>query len=139
MLYNLQNKKEVDNFDLKVLHFKKLGKTVELIEKKNTRSNKQNKALHLLYSIICTNLNDIGLTYKYIGLKGAVIETRYTSHIVKEFIWRPIQIAMFNVQSTTKINTTQINEIVDVLAKFHAEKGIVIEFPSKEQIEKLIN
>ena len=139
MIYNLQNQNEVDNFNDKCQYLKSRGKTVDLIEKMNTRTTKQNSALHLLYSIMTNQLNEMGATYKYFGLKGHVIETRYTTHIVKEFFWRPIQIALFDVKSTTKINTIQINEIVDVIIKFFGEKGIVIEFPNKEQLEKLLN
>ena len=139
MIYNLQVEKEVDNFNDKIQFFKKNGKTVDLTEKMNTRTNKQNRALHLLYSIMTNQLNEIGMTYKYFGLKGHIIETRYTTHIVKEFFWRPIQIALFDIKSTTKINTIQINEIVDVINKFFGERGVVIEFPNKEQLEKLLN
>jgi len=139
MIYDLQNDREIQAFNDKCLYFKKQGKTVDLIEKKNTRTNQQNKALHLLYTIMTNQLNELGLTYKYYGLKGQIIETRYTTHIVKEFFWRPIQIALFDIKSTTKINTTHINEIMDVIINFFAEKGVVIEFPNKKQIDNLIN
>ena len=69
---------------------------------------------------------------------GTVLEMRYTPDLVKNHIWRPIQETLFDIKSTTKINTEQINEIMDVLIKFFAERGIVLEFPNKEQLEKLI-
>ena len=138
MLYNFQNQQEVEAFKDKSNYFIDKGKTVDLIEKKNTRSTKQNSALHLLYSIMTNQLNEMGLTYKHYGLKGNIIETRYTTHIVKEFFWRPIQMSLFDIQSTTKINTEQINQIVDVISKFFGDKGVVIEFPSKETLERLL-
>lgn len=138
MDYNLQNNNEILAFKDKCEYFLKLGKTVELKEKKNTRTNKQNRALHLLFTIMSEQLNEMGMTYNYQGLKGQVIETRFTPHIIKEFYWRPVQVTMFEVKSTTKINTTQINEIVDVFSNWFGEKGIVIQFPSKEQIKNLI-
>jgi hypothetical protein len=137
-LYNLQNETEVINFDDKCNYLKSKGKTADLIEKKNTRTTKQNSALHLLYSIMCNHLNELGLEYRYFGLKGQVLEMRYTTDIVKNFIWRPIQIALFDIESTTKINTSQINEILDVITKFYADKGVVIQFPSKESLKALI-
>lgn len=138
MIFNLQNELEADNFKQKSAFFLKNGHTVDLIKKKNTRSTKQNSSLHLLYTIIANKLNDVGMDFKYFGLKGTVINTRHNTHTVKEHIWRPIQKALFNIESTTKINTEQINEIVDVLSNYFGEKGIQIEFPSKEQLKKLL-
>jgi len=100
------------------------------------RTTQQNSALHLFFSFVANELNEIGITYQYRGLKVQVMELRYTANIVKEFVWRPIQIAMFNKKSTTKINTQEINQIVDVITLFFAERGVSIEFPS---IETLIN
>lgn len=139
MLYNLQNDNEVQSFKDKSSFYIKNGYTVDLIKKLNTRTTKQNSALHLLYTIIANQLNEMGVEFKYFGLKGHVLSVRHTTNIVKNHIWRPIQIALFDIESTTKINTEQINEIVDVLAKYFAEKGIVIQFPSKQQLEKLID
>jgi hypothetical protein len=139
MIYNFQNDIDILKFNSQSEFFKKNGKTVDLIEKKNTRSTKQNSALHMLFRIVSEQLNEMGLEFQYFGLKGNVLEMRYNTEIVKNHIWRPIQETLFDIKSTTKINTEQINEIMDVLIKFFAERGIVIEFPSKEQLEKLIN
>jgi len=138
MLFNLQNDKEIQAFNDKCLYFKSQGKTVDIIEKKNTRTTNQNSAIHLLFGIMTNQLNELGLEFHYFGLKGQVLTTRYTPFICKEHLWRPIQITMFGITSTTKINTEQINEIVDVLSKWFGEKGVVIQFPSKENIEKMI-
>ena len=136
MLYNLQNETEVKKFDDKCEHLKDKGKTVDLIEKQNTRTTSQNSALHLFFTIISNQLNEMGLEFHYHGLKGNVLTTRYTPDVVKNYFWRPIQLVLFDIKSTTKINTIQINEIVDVITKYFAEKGVVIEFPS---IESLMN
>ena len=92
--------------------------------------------MHLFFVFIANELNNLGHTFKYDGLKIKGLESRYTSLIVKEFIWRPIQIAMFDIQSTKKINTEQINEIIDVITKYFGDRGINLEFPS---IETLMN
>ena len=65
MLFNLQNENEVLKFDDKCDYLKSKGKTADLIEKKNTRTTKQNSALHLLYSIMCNHLNELGLEYDW--------------------------------------------------------------------------
>lgn len=139
MIYNLQNKDEALKAKQKLSEFIDSGKTIDLIQKKNTRTTKQNSALHLLFTIISNQLNEMGVEFQYFGLKGQVLSVRHTPNLVKEHIWRPIQIALYDIKSTTKINTVQINEIVDILAKYFSERGVLIQFPSKEQIEKLIN
>ena len=136
MILNLQNEIDVITFKEKVSYFIDKGKTIDIVEKRNSRTNKQNSALHLFFTIITHQLNEMGLEYNYIGLKGQTIGTRYTNDIVKNFIWRPIQETLFDIKSTKNINTLQINEIIDVLSKWFGEKGVIIEFPS---IETLIN
>ena len=76
----------------------------------------------------------MGLEFNYVGLKGDTLGTRYSPNVVKEYFWRPIQIALFNIESTKDIDTKQINEVVDVISKFFADKGVVMEFPSIENI-----
>jgi len=139
MIHNLQNDPEVTKAKQRLADFIERGKTIDLIEKKNTRTTRQNSALHLLFTIISQQLNELGIEFQYFGLKGKVLSVMHTPHLVKEHVWRPIQIALFDISSTTKINTEQINKIVDILGKYFAEKGVVIQFPSKDQIEKLIN
>lgn len=138
MIFDLQNEPDITNAKNKFNFLLDKGKTIDLLEKKNTRTAKQNKALHLLFTIISSQLNEMGMEFQYFGLKGKVISVPHTPHLVKEHVWRPIQIALFGIRSTKKINTTHINDIVDVLARFFSEKGIVIQFPSKEQLENLI-
>ena len=136
MKFNLDN--EVDRINYKERSSKLLAKrsNVELKEIKLTRSGKQNKALHLYFTFIATELNELGLEFNYTGLKGANMSTRYTPHLVKEFFWRPIQLALFDIESTTKIDTKQMNEITDVIIKFFSDRGVVLEFPC---IDSLIN
>lgn len=138
MIYNLQNTSEAEKCADKLSYFIETGKTVDLIQKMNTRTTTQNSALHLLFTIITNQLNEMGLEYHYYGLKGHLITTRYTKFIVKNFFWRPIQKTLFDIESTTKINTIQINEIMDVIIKWFGEKGVLIQFPSKEQLNNLI-
>jgi len=96
---------------------------------KRTRSGQQNKALHLFYSQLAESLTDLGYEFNYVGITGEIIAIPYSKDIIKEFVWRPIQKTMFNIESTTKINTVQINQILDVLAVHYSEVGIPINFP----------
>ena len=69
------------------------------------------------------------MDFTYNGLNIAKVSLKHTPHIVKEFIWRPIQIAMFEIESTTKLDTKQMNDIIDVIVNFFANMGVVMEFP----------
>lgn len=136
MLVNPNNKEQLKKA---TEHFNKLvssGSSFELKKVVKTRSQAQNRALHLYFRLISYHLNELGMEFQYQGIKGTDISLMYTENLVKEFIWRPIQVALFDVKSTTKIDTTQINRIVEVLSKFFAERGIEIVFPS---IDTLIN
>ena len=108
------------------------GKTIELKALRESRTTKQNSSLHKFYVIICDVLNEMGLDFEYTGLKGYKLSIRHTPTIVKDFIWRPIQIALFDIESTKDINTKQLNEIAEVIIKYFAEKGIYIDFPRKQ-------
>ena len=126
----------VDLTDAKI-RFKKLielGKTIELKALSDNRSSKQNRALHKLFTIMSEQLNEMGLEFNYDGVTGKKLSTRYTPDVVKNYFWRPIQMALFDIESTKHINTIQINEIVDVISKFFGERGVVIEFPSVEML-----
>lgn len=98
------------------------------------RSSQQNKSLHVLYQNISFELNRIGMEFTFHGVKGMEIQTTYTPEIVKEFIWKPLQAVMLKKDSTTKLTTSDINAIFEVLAKWFSEKGVIIEFPSIDTI-----
>jgi hypothetical protein len=90
----------------------------------------------LFFTFVSTELNELGLEFTYEGLSTNNLSSRYTALIVKEFIWKPIQIAMFEVESTTKLTTKEMNEIIDVIVSYFGQKGIDLQFPN---IEKLID
>lgn len=108
-----------------------LDGNIEIDTVKNTRTSQQNKALHLFFTILCQQMNEIGMEHTFLGIKGNEISIPYTPFLVKQFIWKQIQVAMFGIESTTKINTEQINQILDVLTKHFGEMNIEISFPNK--------
>lgn len=136
MKYDLVNVEETKKFMLDsdiAIQDKEL---VEFRTIKATRTNLQNKSLHLYFKMIATALNDAGMTYKWHGLKGNPLEARYNEITVKEFVWKPLQLHLFKIESTTQLTTKMINEIIDTFSLFFGEKGIEVYFPS---IETLIN
>lgn len=137
MIYNLSNEIELKKARLKLEHSASLKKHVELKTLSDKRTSLQNRALHKFFVLISQELNELGQTFKYFGLKGQILETRYTPEVVKNYFWRPIQKALFEIESTKDLNTKQMNEIIDVTVKYFGDKGIYIEFPNKETLNDM--
>ena len=132
MIYDTSNKKELDAFKYRSNFLVNNNKVIDLKEVKKTRSNKQNASLHLFFTMISEQLNELGMEYTYKGLKGLNISLMYTDELVKMFFWKPIQLALFETKSTTKLDSRQMNQIIDIIINFFAEKGVVLEFPHIE-------
>jgi hypothetical protein len=92
------------------------------------RTSQQNKSLHLFFAWIANMYNEVGHTYE----NPLGIQTIWTAAMVKELIWRPLQISLFNVQSTTKLDSKQLILIADTIIDYYAEQGFNIEFPNMQ-------
>lgn len=100
------------------------------------RTVQQNKALHLLFTHLATTLNEAGLDMRR-TLKHD-IDIPWTPNSVKEFLWRPVQNAQLNKDSTTELTTTEIDQVFDTINKHLGERfGLHVPFPSIETL--LIN
>lgn len=136
MIYQSNIDSEAKSARVKLEYFIKEGKAFELKEKKMTRTVKANRALHLYFSMMATHLNDLGLEFRFDGLNIGSISMMYTPELVKEVVWRPIQVALHGYKSTTDLNAREMNEIIDVIMKFFGERGVYVEFPNKKELEK---
>lgn len=130
MFYDPSNRIGYDAAIARVNFFRQLGKCITIEGYNNTRTNKQNRALHKYYQLIADMLNEKGITFKVLDL----YEAPFSVIIVKETIWKPIQKVLFDSDSTTKLTTNQINTILDVLANHFSELGEVVEFPCIENL-----
>lgn len=110
---------------------KEKGATIEINEIKPTRSTLQNRALHLYFTFCADALNDAGFEFAYRNIKGMEIEIPWNGEMFKEYVWRPIQKTLYDFESTTKLNTTQINAILDVLTRHFANLGLSVQFPNQ--------
>ena len=136
MKLDLTNPIDIKRADERYANLKRLGKQIDLKEIKITRSTLLNSSMHLYFVFISHELNELGLEFNYTGISGKEFGLRYTPDLVKQMIWKPIMLAMFDIKTTTKLNSKEINEIIDVITKFFGDKGIVIDFPS---IDTLMN
>jgi len=109
---------------------KEKGAIIEINEVKQTRSSLQNRALYLYFTFIADNLNNHGLYFQTIDLFGMSVECEWTKDLVKEFIWKPIQKTLFDIESTTKLKTNELDVIINVLTNHFAKLNLSVPFPS---------
>lgn len=96
------------------------------------RTNTQNACLHLYCQQIADELGDRGITFEKFFKAG--FEVPWTMEIVKENVWRPVQIAICGEVSTTKPLTTDYQKIYEPLNLKLSEWGIEIPWPSKDSL-----
>lgn len=95
------------------------------------RTDQQNKALHLYCQMLADALNDAGYDMQHILMQKQV-SIPWNSITVKECLWREIQRAMFDKDSTTELSTGEVSQVYEVLDRHISEKfGIHIPFPSE--------
>lgn len=97
------------------------------------RTSKQNDALHLYFEMLASELNSMGLDMRQI-LKPSV-EIEWTKENVKEYIWRPLQIAITGKESTKNLDkTTEIDKIYDTINGHFSQKFLVsVPFPRDKE------
>lgn len=117
-----------------------LKKFIERLKKEyvpKDRTPQQNKSLWLYFSMVAKALNQAGLDMKKV-LKPTV-DIDWSKYTVHDYLWLPIQKALFNTSSTTELKKLeQINPIYDHIHRFLSttKEGkdwiIVVPFPSDE-------
>lgn len=94
------------------------------------RTLKQNSSIHKYYGLLATAFNDAGLTVQQTLSKP--LEMSWSPVLVKELIWRPLQIALTGKESTTKLETVEVSQIYEEINNFTAtDKGISVPFPNR--------
>lgn len=106
---------------------------VEVRRKAKQRTLTQNRALHLFCQWLADTLNEAG--YDMRRTLREDVDVPWTQASVKEYLWRPIQEAMTQKESTTEITTLEPTAIHSVLSRHLAQKlGVQCpEWPKREQ------
>ena len=95
------------------------------------RSLTQNSAIHKYFELLAGEFNDEGIDM--CTVLNSSIEIPWTPELVKELLWKRVQSAMFDIDSTSKLSRQQVSQVYDVLHKKLAlDHGINVAFPSKE-------
>ena len=97
------------------------------------RTNTQNSCLHLFCEQVSDELTDRGINFKMFFEEG--FEVPWTMQIVKDNIWRPVQVAVCDQESTTKPLTTEYNKIYEYINLKISEFGFHIPWPSKDSLK----
>jgi hypothetical protein len=135
MIFNLSSNSEYMEAMSLIKRERTIGSRIEITKKQRTRSQSQNRSMHLMFTQIANEFNDHGLYIAKV-LKPSV-DVEWTPSTVKELIWRPLMKAITDKDSTAKLNTAEVDKIFKVLHKHLADKlNISIEFPS---VESLVN
>lgn len=101
------------------------------MDSEKPRTHLQNRALHKLFAIVSDQLNNEGQTVQRV--LDQMIELRWTPILVKE-LWRQVQVIVLGKESTTELTTKEIDEVFEPFAKFVADQGLEIHFPSIEEL-----
>jgi hypothetical protein len=109
----LQNAKEaVALFGLKIIDCKQIT---------NTRTIYQNNALHLFFQQLADELNEKGFDMRAIIRQE--VEIQWTGFTIKSHLWKPLQKALFNKKSTTKLaKNYEIDVVYDNLNRILVER-----------------
>ena len=106
---------------------------VDIERETGVRTGKQNSALHKYFELLAKELNDAGLDMKKV-LKPHV-DISWNKDTVKEYLWKPLQLAITNKKSTTELDkVSEITEVYEHLNRHFSEKfGIHVEFPHEDK------
>jgi len=90
-----------------------------MVEKQ--RTERQNKSLHLFFTLLANELNDAGYTVQLV-LKEKM-DLDWDGSKVKELLWRPAQQAILGKKSTTELSKiSDIDKVYDHLNRHISEK-----------------
>jgi len=130
--FNLNNPEDLNRFSEVVDFLKKNKQLVELKLVKRTRTNLQNRALHLFFENCAEAKNDAGDYYVFLDDYNKVqVEIPWTGNLFKERWIKPIIKDLYGYHSTTQLKTNEIDPILDVIINRFASDGISVYFPSR--------
>jgi hypothetical protein len=82
--------------------------------------------------MLADELNAQGLDMRKVLKQG--VEIPWTTESAKEYLWRPIQEALLNKESTVDADRTEYTKVLDVLVRHLADKLNVVapDWPRKK-------
>ena len=94
------------------------------------RTAKQNSAIRVYCREVSEVLNEAGFDMQSFPWKEG-FKLPWSEYTVMEYLWRQVQIAMTGKESSTKLDTKEVNQVYEVLSRKLAEAASInIQFPS---------
>ncbi len=107
---------------------------LEITDVKQAKTEKQFKAVHLWLSQWAELFNEHGIDMRLVV--GKQFQITPTTELLKEYVWKKIQFAMFGIKSTTKLKRHMLNPIIDIITKeFGQRYGLYVPFPFEQERE----
>jgi len=100
------------------------------------RTNQQRKAIEVYCRELADALDREGHTLQDVTERIQRAEIRPTQENIKEVVFKPMAKALFNVDSTTKLSTAQVDKVYEMVNAFVGrEFGIHTPFPSRDVLD----
>lgn len=97
----------------------------------NSRTSQQNRAMHKFFKLLADELNDAGFTVAKTIKRP--LEIPWSEHTVKEVLWKQIQVALTDKESTRELNTSEVSQVYDALNRALSERcGVSVPFPEEQ-------
>lgn len=129
--WSLNNTEFRRNFDEYVNQQLLAGKEVTVEFVSNKRTPRQNNALHKYLALVAEALQAAGIDARHFFKPE--VEIPVTPEMLKRDAWKPIQEAMFGIDSTKELDRKQVNQVYEVFDRHLSQShGIHIEFPSEQ-------
>jgi hypothetical protein len=112
------------------LHFIHSNTCQNMTTEKRTLS--QNAAMHLYFQLLAEGLNDAGLDMKKVLKPSVAIP--WTKQSIKNHLWKPVQLAMFDTESTKKLEKKQVSMVYETLNRhMSTEFSTGLHFPCVDE------
>jgi hypothetical protein len=122
----------MDADDIKAINGSKII-VADIKADKTTRTELQNRSIHLYMTWLSEALNNAGYDMtKTLAKLSSKVGIPWTPSAIKERLWRPVQEAAYDVNSTTKLDRGNVGAVYESLNAVTAGKlGVSVPFPDK--------
>jgi hypothetical protein len=87
--------------------------------------------MHKYFDMLAQALNDAGLDMRATLKEG--VDIPWDAYTIKRDIWKPIQVAKFDIESTGDLETPQVGKIYEILNRHLSDRfGVHVPFPHDE-------
>jgi len=110
-----------------------VGGDIKLLKPNKLRTTLQNNSIHLYCDKLAKAFNNGGYDMRAVFAKmSEKFFISWSMILVKQGIWHKIQKAMFDIDSTTKLDRKQVSEVYEHINRFTAEEfGVSVPFPDR--------